>query len=110
MKKTQDIFILYIRFKLKEGKKEVFQELLSNQMDRMQQEASFISGVLSEDIDAPNEMTLYKNWKGTKEGWLSEELPKAYRASYEEQLPDLVEERMIQYLTPTKEWNMNLLT
>lgn len=74
----------------------------------MEHEPAFVSAVLSDDIDNSNEITLFEIWKGTKESWLKEELPKPYRKTYEKQLVDLIDERMISYLTPTNEWGTNL--
>lgn len=100
--------ILYIRFKIKCEKKEEFKELLSANMRAMEHEPPFVSAVLSDDIDNSNEVTLFEIWKGTKESWLKEELPKPYRKTYEDKLVDLVDERIISYLTPTNEWRTNL--
>ncbi len=108
MSNAKETIILYIRFTIKEGKKEEFRELLSANMDRMEHEPAFISAILSDDVDNSNELTLYEIWKGTKESWLKEELPKPYREEYEAKLADLIEERMIYYLSPTKEWRTNL--
>ncbi|KEJ00279.1 antibiotic biosynthesis monooxygenase [Clostridium botulinum A2B7 92] len=104
MNNAKEIIILYIRFKIKKGKKDEFRELLSSNIDRMEHEPAFISAILSDDVDNSDEITLYEIWKGTKESWLKEELPKPYREKYESKLVDLIEERIISYLSPTKEW------
>lgn len=105
---NKENLILYIRFKIKSGKKEEFKELLSANMRAMEHEPAFVSAVLSDDIDNSNEVTLFEIWKGTKESWLKEELPKPYRKTYENKLVDLIDERIISYLTPTNEWRTNL--
>ncbi|WP_342719661.1 antibiotic biosynthesis monooxygenase [Bacillus paramycoides] len=74
----------------------------------MEHGLAFVSAVLSDDIDNPNDVTLFEIWKGTKESWLVEELPKPYRNTYENKLVDLIDERIISYLTPTNEWRTNL--
>ncbi|WP_283657166.1 antibiotic biosynthesis monooxygenase [Paenibacillus sp. RC343] len=89
-------------------KKEEFKELLSANMRVMEHEPAFVSAVLSDDIDNSNEVTLFEIWKGTNESWLKEELPKPYRKTYENKLVDLIDERIISYLTPTNEWRTNL--
>lgn len=108
MSNNKENVILYIRFKVKNGKKEEFKELLSANMRAMEHESAFVSAILSEDIDNSNEVTLFEIWKGTKESWLKEELPKPYRKTYEHQLVDLIDERIISYLTPTNEWRTDL--
>ncbi|QYK67527.1 hypothetical protein KAI36_02677 [Paenibacillus sp. S02] len=59
----------------------------------MEHEPAFVSAVLSDDIDNSNEVTLFEIWKGTKESWLKEKLPKPYRKTYENKLVDLIDER-----------------
>ncbi|KOS62879.1 antibiotic biosynthesis monooxygenase [Lysinibacillus agricola] len=108
MSNNKENVILYIRFRIKSEKKEEFKELLSANMRAMEHEPAFVSAVLSDDIDNPNEVTLFEIWKGTKESWLKEELPKPYRKTYENKLVDLIDERIISYLTPTNEWRTNL--
>ncbi|HDR7719424.1 antibiotic biosynthesis monooxygenase [Bacillus albus] len=99
--------ILYRRFRIKSGKKEEFKELLSANMRAMEHKIAFVSAVFSDDIDNPNEVTLFEIWKGTKESWLAE-LPKPYRNTYENKLVDLIDERIISYLIPMNEWRTNL--
>ncbi|MFV3010833.1 putative quinol monooxygenase [Clostridium botulinum] len=67
MNNAKEIIILYIRFKIKKGKKDEFKELLSSNIDRMKHEPAFISAILSDDVDNSDEITLYEIWKGTKE-------------------------------------------
>ncbi|WP_342415042.1 antibiotic biosynthesis monooxygenase [Paenibacillus sp. FSL R10-2782] len=82
MSNNKENVILYIRFKIKSEKKEGFKELLSANMRAMEHEPAFVSAVLSDDIDNSNEVTLFEIWKGTKESWLKEELPKPYRKTF----------------------------
>ena len=63
-------------------------------MRAMEHKPVFVSAVLSDDIDNPNEVTLFESQKGTKESWLKEELPKPYRKTYENKLLDLIDERL----------------
>ena len=67
-------------------------------MRAMEHEPAFVSAVLSDDIDNSNEVTLFEIWKGTK----------PYRKTYENKLVNLIDERIISYLTPTNEWRTNL--
>ncbi|MBL3647054.1 MULTISPECIES: hypothetical protein [Bacillus] len=50
----------------------------------------------------------YEIWQGTKDSWLQEELPNPYRKKYEEVVGDLLEDRIISWLTPNGEWGSNL--
>jgi hypothetical protein len=72
-------------------------------------EADFINAIIADDVDNQNDVTLYEIWKGTKESWLKNKLPKQYREKYESKLGDLIEERIISYLTPVAEWGSNLI-
>lgn len=104
MNNVDEKIVLYIQFKIKEGKKEEFKNLLFSLIENMSNEPAFINGVLSENVDNINELVFYETWKGTKDSWIMEELSKPYREDYECKLAELIEERIITYLSPIKEW------
>ncbi|MCQ4087818.1 putative quinol monooxygenase [Saccharibacillus sp. JS10] len=101
---------LYVRFKAKPGKREAFREELSSLVDIMSAEKTFISSVISDDLDQPDDVVIYEVWQGTKESWLAEELPKPYRQAYEDRLNDLVLDRKITWLEPITEWGTSNLS
>lgn len=100
--------VLNIRFKVKAGKKEAFRKSLYSLVEVMSNEPTFINAIISDDIEKPDDIVIYEIWQGTKDSWLQEELPKPYRKKYEEVLGDLLEDRIISYLTPKGEWGSNL--
>lgn len=100
--------ILNIRFNIKPGKKEEFRNSLYSLVEVMSKEPAFINAIISDDIDKPDDLVIYEIWQGTKDSWLQEELPKPYRKKYDESLGELLEDRIISFLTPTGEWGSNL--
>ena len=47
---------------------------------------------------------MYETWKGTRDSWLLNEMPRSYRAEYENVLPALLESRSVEWLTPLREF------
>ncbi|MBA2939634.1 antibiotic biosynthesis monooxygenase [Paenibacillus sp. CGMCC 1.16610] len=100
--------VLNIRFKTKPGKKEEFRTQLSSLIQVMSVEKAFISAILSDDLDQPNDLVIYEIWEGTRESWLQEEFTKPYRKEYEGTLGELIEDRMVSWLEPKGEWGSTL--
>ncbi len=99
---------LSIQFKIKPGRKEAFRDALVTLVDIMSKEPSFVNAIISDDVDHPDELHLYEIWKGTKNSWLEEELPKPYRRVYDETVGDMLEEKILNWLTPVAEWGSQL--
>ncbi len=95
---------LNIRFKAKPGKKEEFRKELFSLIEEMSSEKSFISAIVSDNLDQPDELLIYETWKGTRDSWLDEEFIKPYRKDYEVKLDDLIVERSVSWLQPNREW------
>ncbi|QDP41755.1 antibiotic biosynthesis monooxygenase family protein [Radiobacillus deserti] len=100
--------ILNIRFKVKLSKKEIFRNSLYSLVEVMSKKSTFINDIISDDIEKPDDLVIHEIWQGTKDSWLQEELPKPYRKKHEEILGDLLEDRIVSYLTPKGEWGSNL--
>ncbi len=59
--------------------------------------------ILHEGIDHPEEIMLYEEWDGTKEGFLADEAPKPYRAAYREETANLIADRGdLEWLSPIR--------
>ncbi|MCM3629097.1 antibiotic biosynthesis monooxygenase [Paenibacillus glycanilyticus] len=99
---------LNIRFKAKPGKKEEFRKELSSLIEEMSSEKAFISAIVSDDLDQPDDLIIYETWQGTRESWLEEEFVKPYRKNYEGTLGDLILERSVSWLVPWGEWGSEL--
>jgi len=99
--KYKDIqqIILNIRFKVKPGKKETFRDHLFTMADAMSKETSFVNAIIH-DLEHPDDIVIYEIWNGTQESWLQEEFPRSYRKDYEDVLSEMLEDRLISWLTP----------
>lgn len=102
--------ILNIRFKIKPGMKETFRDSLFAMINDFRDEPNFVSAIVSDDIDSPNDLHIYEIWTGNRDSWLQEELPKSYRKEYEEKLSGLIEDRIVSWLEPVGEWGSQLTT
>jgi quinol monooxygenase YgiN len=71
---------------------------------KMKSEEAFVDCTILQDIDQPEELIMYETWKGTRETWLSNEMPRPYRSEYENILPDLLESRSVEWLTPLQQF------
>ncbi|WP_366248783.1 antibiotic biosynthesis monooxygenase [Terribacillus aidingensis] len=99
---------LNIRFKTKPGKKEEFRKELSSLIEEMSSEKAFISAIVSDDLDQPDDLIIYETWQGTRDSWLAEEFVKPYRKNYEGRLGDLIVDRSVSWLQPTGEWGSHI--
>ncbi|MEC0305009.1 putative quinol monooxygenase [Terribacillus saccharophilus] len=99
---------LNIRFKAKPGKKEEFRKELSSLIEEMSSEKSFISAIVSDDLDQPDDLIIYETWQGTRDSWIAEELIKPYRKNYEERLGNLIVDRSVSWLQPKSEWGSHI--
>lgn len=88
--------------------KETFQESLFEMINNFRSEPTFVNAIVSNDIDSPDVLHIYEIWKGTRDSWILEELPKSYRKEYEETLSGLIDERIVSWLEPTGEWGSSL--
>ncbi|WP_258171267.1 antibiotic biosynthesis monooxygenase family protein [Paenibacillus sp. R14(2021)] len=105
---TNQQVVLNIRFKTKPGKKEEFREQLSSLIQVMSAEEAFVSAILSDDLDQPDDLIIYEIWQGTRDSWLQEEFPRSYRKDYEGTLGQLIEDRSVTWLEPKGEWGSQL--
>ncbi|MFP7288595.1 antibiotic biosynthesis monooxygenase [Shouchella clausii] len=100
--------ILNIRFKIKPGKKEIFRDSLFAMINNFRNEPTFVTAIVSDDIDNSNDLVIYEIWQGTRDSWIQEEFPKPYRKEYEESLTSLIDDRIVSWLEPIGEWGSQL--
>lgn len=100
--------ILNIRFKIKPGKKEIFRDSLFAMINNFRNEPTFVTAIVSDDIDNSNDLVIYEIWQGTRDRWIQEEFPKPYRKEYEEALTSLIDDRIVSWLEPIGEWGSQL--
>ncbi|QGQ97683.1 antibiotic biosynthesis monooxygenase [Paenibacillus psychroresistens] len=108
MSVTNQQIVLNIRFKTIPGKKEEFRTQLSSLIQVMSVEKAFISAILADDLDQPDDLVIYEIWQGTRDSWLQEEFTKPYRKDYEGILGELIEDRSVSWLEPMGEWGSML--
>ncbi|WP_433615149.1 antibiotic biosynthesis monooxygenase family protein [Paenibacillus cellulositrophicus] len=99
---------LNIRFKVKPGKKEGFRRELYSLIEEMSSERAFISAIVSDDLDQPDDLIIYETWQGTRDRWLAEEFIKPYRKDYERTLGDFIVDRSVSWLQPKGEWGSHI--
>jgi quinol monooxygenase YgiN len=92
--------VLLVKISLKPGRKPEFLEKLHAVVGVMAKEPSFINSTVHDNIENTDEVVVYETWKGSKESWLAEEYPRAYRKPYEDSLADLVVDRSVSWLKP----------
>lgn len=105
---TTNQVILNIRFKIKPDMKESFRDSLFALIDIFRDEPAFVTAIVSDDIDNPNDLVMYEIWQGTRESWVQEEFPKSYRSEYEGTLASLIDDRIVSWLEPIGEWGSQL--
>ncbi len=95
---------LHIRFMAKPGEKEAFRAALFSLIEEMSSEKAFVSAIVSDDLDQPDDLIIYETWQGTRDSWLAEEFVKPYRKDYEEKLGALIANRSVSWLRPISKW------
>jgi quinol monooxygenase YgiN len=105
---NEERIVLLIRFDTKPSQRDEFLRSLEKIVNIMRKEASFIDAVISQNIDQPNELLMYETWRGNRESWLRDELPRPYRAEDEQALAELVVSRDVKWFTPLTSWHSSL--
>lgn len=96
--------VIYIRFRIKPGRREEFRQALYNIIETMKHEPTWIDAIVLDDPENPDDLLLYETWAGSKEAWIAEQLDREYRVPYEKIVAELVEERIGIWLSPVAEW------
>jgi quinol monooxygenase YgiN len=96
----QDRIVLVVRFRTKPGKQDLLLGHLDKLVQTMSAERHFVNAVVHRNVDRPDEIVVYETWLGTRETFLKDEFPRPYRKPYEQILPELVEDRSVDWLTP----------
>lgn len=99
---------IHVRYRIKPGKKEELRRIIYNVIDHMQHEEDFVMTVAHDCLDEPDEIYLYEIWRCTREKFRAEQLPRPYRAEYNEALKTLVIERIGAWIEPDAEWRSSL--
>jgi len=77
-------------------------------LDRCAQEPEFITGIVHETPERPNEFVFYELWKGTRADFDAIQGPKPYRKAYMENVKQFLEKVEVEWNSPILEWGTNL--
>jgi quinol monooxygenase YgiN len=102
-------FTLSLKFKVKPGLKLALLAELKTILDLCAREPEFITAILHENPEQPEEIFLFELWRGTREEFLRVQGPKPYRVAYLERSRPLLTHVDVAFLQPTQEWGSALL-
>ena len=102
--------ILAVQFRLQPGSghKEVFKQHLLTLFNILATEPAFVSAILHENLDRPEEILIYEIWHEGREEFLRTEMTKPYREPFEQLLAEFGIDRRVDWLTPIAEWGSTL--
>jgi quinol monooxygenase YgiN len=101
---------LNLRYTLKPGAREAMLAELQTVLDLCAQEPEFITAILQETPDRPNELMLFELWHGTREDFARVQGPKPYRKEYIANSKQYTETVEAVFSSPFTEWGTNLLS
>jgi len=102
-------FTLSLKFKVKPGLKLALLAELKTILDLCAREPEFITAILHENPEQPDEIFLFELWRGTPDEFMRTQGPKPYRVAYMERSKPLVAGVEVAFLKPTQEWGSALL-
>ena len=79
-------------------------------LDLCNREPEFITAIIHESKEKPDEIMLFELWKGTYEEFVKVQGPKPYREAYHRNSEKLVEGVDVQWGIPVSEWGADLLS
>lgn len=91
--------VLVVRFRVSAESRPLLEERLKEIFGKIKAEETFVSASILRDIEDPERLMVYEVWRETRDSFLQNQLPKAYRGSFEQALVDLNVEREPQWLT-----------
>ena len=101
---------LNLKYTLKPGTRDAMLAELHTVLDLCAQEPEFITAILQETPEHPNELILFELWRGSHEDFIRVQGPKAYRRDYITRSKQYVETVEAVFSAPFQEWGTDLLT
>jgi quinol monooxygenase YgiN len=101
---------LNLKYTLKPGTRDAMLAELKTVLDLCAQEPEFITAVLQETPERPDEMILFEIWRGTHEDFIRVQGPKPYRKEYLASSKQYVAAVDAIFSVPFREWGTQLLT
>jgi quinol monooxygenase YgiN len=100
---------LNLRFKLKPGARDAMLADLRTILDHCAREEEFITTIVQETPERPDELILFELWRGTQEDFRRVQGPKAYRKEFSQRAKEHVESVEAIFSEPIAEWGTSLL-
>jgi quinol monooxygenase YgiN len=97
-----------IHYHVKPGNREAVLVEIKGVLDRCAKEPEFITGIVHETPERPNEFVFYELWKGTRADFDAIQAPKSYRKAYLENVKQYLERVDVEWNSPILEWGTNL--
>jgi len=97
--------VFFVQLHLKPERVEEWKRSVTQLIDRMSQEDTFVTCLLDQSAEDANLFTLYERWREPSvEAFIKNQM-KEYRKAYEDLLPDLLQTpRTAMILSPVQEW------
>jgi quinol monooxygenase YgiN len=99
---------LTIHYHVKPGMKETVLSKLKGIIDLCEQEPEFITAIIQETPEKPDEMMLYELWKGTHAEFDAVQGIKPYRKAYVADVKQYLDKIVVEWNTPIFEWGTDL--
>jgi quinol monooxygenase YgiN len=99
---------LSLHYHIRPGQREAVLVEIKGILDRCAQEPEFITGIVHETPERPNEFVFYELWKGTRADFDAIQGPKPYRKAYMENVKQFLEKVEVEWNSPILEWGTNL--
>jgi quinol monooxygenase YgiN len=99
---------LSFHYHVKPGQREAVLAEIKGILDLCAKEPEFITAIIRETPDRPNEFVFYELWKGTRAEFDAVQGPKPYRKAYMESVKNFLEQVDVEWNSPILEWGTNL--
>src|SRR6266481_6166229 len=99
---------LSLHYHVKPGKREAILVEIKGILDRCAQEPEFITGIVHETPERPNEFVFYEIGRASRADFDAIQGPKPYRKAYLENVKQFLEKVNVEWNSPILEWGTNL--
>ncbi len=99
---------LSLHYHLAPGTREAVLVELEACLERCATEPEFITAIVHETAERPNELMFYELWRGTRAEFDAVQGPKPYRVAYLQKVKQLLERVDVEWNTPILEWGTAL--
>lgn len=101
---------LNLRYKLKPGAREAMLKELKTILDLCAQEPEFITAILQDVPEQPDQLLLFEIWHGTREDFARVQGARPYRKDFLTRSKQHIESVEAIFAAPSQEWGTNLLS